>query len=130
MHTFLSVPSATPMQNHKFSTPCFNSGLHGTVGYALRENYSSNVFSMMYRYFQSGDIKKAQVDNSNMRHFFSRNGRIGFLGKETATFDKKVEGVVSQANSLLFQILNRDELFRRCDNVFRNLTGNRIVVVE
>ncbi len=119
------------MQNHKFSTPCFNSGLHGTVGYALRENYSSNVFFMMYRYFQSGDIKKAQVDNSNMRHFFARNGRIGFLGKETATFDKKVEGVVPQAKiCLFFQILDCNELFRRCDNVVRNLAGNRIVVVE
>lgn len=86
------------MQNHKFSTPCFNSGLHGTVGYALRENYSSNVFSMTYRYFQSCDIKKAQVEKSNLRHFFVQAGRIGVLGKETATFDKKVEGVVPQAN--------------------------------
>ena len=71
------------------------------------------------------------MDDSNLRHFFARNGRIGFLGKETATFEKKVEGVVPQAKILLFfQILNRDEFFRRCDNVFRNLAGNRIVVVE
>ena len=71
------------------------------------------------------------MEKSNLRLFFAQNGRIGFLGKETATFDKKVEGVVPQAKiRLLFQVLDCDELFRRRDNIVRNFAGNRIVVVE
>ena len=91
--------------------------------------------NLTYRNFQSGYIKKAQVDIPKRIiptcAFCFWDGRIGFLGKETATFEKKVEGVVPQAKILLlFQILNRDELFRRCDNVVRNLSRDRIVVVE